>query len=251
MNTKLLAVWNNPKRTSVLVGVVALNVGVGLGYILGQRRKKEVFVVDPQLAFNFDADELADIRNRKNVEHPATRPKVEKVVKNPPIAVIDKGESFIEEKIKEIVVGPVRVEISDEELVTKSVFDNPNDNWDYETEVRNRTEDAPYVLHKDEFYGEESGYTQVTLTYYAGDQILCDEDDSPVYNHELITGPLLFGHGSNDPNVVHIRNDKRKAEYEILFDPGLYSVDVLGLEIENNTRVQDLKHSQNRKFRLE
>ncbi len=109
----------------------------------------------------------------------------------------------------------------------------------------------PNVLHKDEFYGEESGYTQVTLTYYAGDQILCDEDDSPVYNHELITGPLLFGHGSNDPNVVHIRNDKRKAEYEILFDPGLYSVDILGLEIENNTRVQDLKHSQNRKFRLE
>ncbi len=66
-----------------------------------------------------------------------------------------------------------------------------------------------------------------------------------------MTGPLLFGHGSGDPNVVHIRNDSRKSEYEILYDPGLYSQDVLGLEIEDNQRVKGIEHSKNRQFRLE
>lgn len=250
MNDKLLGVWNNPKRPLVIVGVVALNVGVGLGYILG-KRKAEVHV-DPQLAFNFNVDELEELRNRAhNPTPPVTRPRPEKVIKSPVVAQIATGEEFVEEKIKELVVGPVKVEILDEELVTKSIFDNPNDAWDYDEEVKNRSEDKPYIIHKDEFYGEESGFTQTTLTYYAGDNILCDEDDKPVYNHSQVTGPLLFGHGSGDPNVVHIRNDQRKAEYEILLDPGLYSVDVLGLEIEDNQRVKDLQHSKHLKFRRE
>ncbi len=90
------------------------------------------------------------------------------------------------------------------------------------------------------------------MTYYAGDNIMNnDEEESPMYNHDGITGPLRFGHGSDDPNVVYIRNDKRKVEYEILYDPGLYSEEVLGLEIENNQRAKDIKHSNNRRFRLE
>ncbi len=114
-----------------------------------------------------------------------------------------------------------------------------------------RDPSEPYIIHKDEFYSDEKGYAQSTLTYYSGDNIMVDEDESPMYNHEEITGPLLFGHGSGDPKVVHIRNDKRKSEYEIVKGSGLYSQEVLGLEIENNQRVKDIKHSNNRRFRVE
>lgn len=136
--------------------------------------------------------------------------------------------------------------------VRRNAFAVDDDDWNYESEVRNRTEVMPYILHKDEFYADEKEYSQITLTYYAGDNILVDEDDTPVYNHERVVGPMRFGHGSADPNVFYVRNDVRKAEYEILRDSGLYSVEVLGLEIENNQRVRDLRHSHEpSKFRAE
>ena len=78
---------------------------------------------------------------------------------------------------------------------------------------------------------------------------MVDEEEAPIYNHTSIVGPMKFGHGSGDQNTFHVRNHKLKAEYEIIFDPGLYSVEVLGLEIENNQRARDLKHSRDRRFR--
>ncbi len=117
--------------------------------------------------------------------------------------------------------------------------------------MQKRSDKQPYVLHKDEFFADENGYSQITLTYYAGDNILVDESDVPIYNHVDVVGDLLFGHGSGDPKTVYIRNDKQHAEYEVLHDEGLYSQEVLGLEIENNLRVQEIKHSHNRKFRLD
>lgn len=238
MKEQLFKIWNNPKRTSVVIGVLAFNAGVGLGYILGRRKVVEIHEVDDQLAFNFTIDELREIREASRQQ---------RIISTKPNTI--KAEKFVRKQIEESLIVPEQVVEDEEELVTKSIF--ADDDWDYALEVSKRTEDAPYVIHKDEFYADEKDYTQMTLTYYSGDNIMVDEDDSPVYNHELITGPLLFGHGSGDSNVVHIRNDKRRAEYEVLFDSGLYSVEVLGLEIEDNQRVKDLKHSRHKKFRLE
>jgi hypothetical protein len=144
-----------------------------------------------------------------------------------------------------------------DENVVHHVFAGPSvDPWDYDEEVAKRTEDAPYILHRDEFYAEEKGYIQVTLTYYEGDNVMTDEDDSPVYNYEVVVGPLKFGHGCDDPNVFHVRNDTREAEYEILRDRGFYSIEVLGLEHEKSTDPNEekhLKHSEDhvRRFRSE
>lgn len=230
-------------RLPIIVGVVSFNVGIGVGYIISQRRRNKViatYTFDDQLKSKFTVDE---------VEIPDP-PESSVIVKEDHI-LID-GEAYnIETNVKTmgepIIVGSEEPQ----ELVTKSVFDDPDDDWDFALEISTRSLDKPYVIHREEFYADEKDYTQCTLTYYAGDNIMCDEQDVPVYNHETITGPLLFGHGSHDPNVVHIRNDTQMAEYEICYDPGLYSVDVLGLDIENNQRVEDLKHSKNRKFRLE
>lgn len=140
-------------------------------------------------------------------------------------------------------------EEDDELVVAHSIFAT-DDGWNYEEELKNRHPDNPYIIHKDEFYSDEMDFAQITLTYYSGDDIMADEDDSPVYNHLDVTGPLRFGHGSGDPNVVYIRNEKRRAEYEVLFDDGLYSVEVLGLEIEDNERARRVKEAP-RKFRTD
>ena len=80
------------------------------------------------------------------------------------------------------------------------------------------------------------GYEQSTLTYYEGDDILVDEHDVPVYNHNLSVGPLNFGHGSNDKNVVYIRSERLESEFEVLREHGLYTVEVLGYEKEEEFR---------------
>lgn len=162
------------------------------------------------------------------------------------------------------VADRVQAEVSEEEesgLISRNIFDGSQDEdpaeayedgWDYEEELKRRTQTEPYVIHKDEFFENDLDYAQHTWTFYAGDSIMVSEEDAPVYNYETIVGPVRFGHGSGDPNVFYVRNDGTKSEYEILLEPGLYSREILGLEIEENERAADVRHSRRpRKFRDE
>lgn len=139
------------------------------------------------------------------------------------------------------------------EGVVVNIFDNGNgDEWDYKKEIENRDRSHPYTIHVDEFVADEMGWdSQSTLTWYEGDSILCDSQDRPIYNHHEVVGELKFGHGSNDPNVVYIRNERLQAEYEVLRDTGSYEEVVLGEAMERQVQKEDLKHSMTRKFRPE
>lgn len=240
MNINFSKIFEHPKRVHIAVGIVTIGGGLGLAYVLRRRSKKEFHEVPKQLNFGFDKKKTVK-KNNPVIPHP--------------VFIEDVPESVVITENHPIIVQKQKIaEIKEEkpEIVSHNVFAQDGDDWDYDEEVKKRSPLEPYVIHKDEFFDEnDKGYTQSTFTYYDGDKILADEDDSPIYNHESVTGPMLFGHGSGDPNVFYVRNDKRKSEYEIVYDPGLFSVEVLGLQIENNERAQDLKHSNNRKFRME
>ena len=133
----------------------------------------------------------------------------------------------------------------DDDSLVVNVFSDEDDDWDYEEEEQTRNPDHPYVIHRDEYDQNEDDYGQSTLTYYAGDNILCDEHDVPVYDPERVVGALQFGHGSKDPSICFIRNDRLLAEYEVLFDPGSFQEEVLGQD------PRDLKHHRVPKFRPE
>lgn len=139
-------------------------------------------------------------------------------------------------------------EAPEEEKVRVNVFgDDPE--WDLLAEQRERTEDAPYVISKEEYNEEQLGFSQDTLTYYAGDDILVDATDVPIYNHEEKVGEMKFGHGSDDPLVVYIRNHQNKAEYEILRESGSFQVEVMGLDaLADIDNERQLSHST-RRFR--
>lgn len=117
--------------------------------------------------------------------------------------------------------------------------------WDYEAELPNRSPDFPYIIGFDEFEIGEEGFSQSTLTYYEKDDILTDDKDVPIYDRRIV-GELKFGHGSNDPNIVYIRNTSLQSEFEILRDSGSFQEIVLGEEIE--TRLNGDKEEP-RKFR--
>lgn len=243
MNAKLSRIFSHPVTIPVSIGLLSFGAGVGVGYILGIKdvfRSSDPHELPEQLEFDYVAVEEFIMKHDAEVKHDAN------VKKDKEVDVDQVSRDFIAKKLQEDMTTTV----DSVEPVAQNIFAGSDDEWDYDEEVKTRSSQEPYVIHRDEFYADELGYTQTTLTFYAGDDIMVDEEDSPVYNHASVTGPMRFGHGSGDPNVFHVRNDQRKAEYEILYDSGLYSKEVLGLEIEDNQRVKDIKHSSSvRRFR--
>lgn len=81
---------------------------------------------------------------------------------------------------------------------------------------------GPYIIPPDSF-GELDGYEQISFTYYA-DGVLADENDEIVENvDEIIGREALNGFGEYEDDSVFVRNDKLKADYEILADQRKYS----------------------------
>lgn len=122
-----------------------------------------------------------------------------------------------------------------EVATTKNIFTSEKVDVDWELEKRNRTEEAPYVLTADEYMQGELTYQQVTLTYFAGDDVLVDERDDVVEGDDAdmlvgLNNLKKFGLQSEDPNVVYVRNHVKEIDIEINQHGGKYSVVVLGLE---------------------
>lgn len=261
MKERIASIIRHPLTIPMTVGVVSFGAGVGAGYILARKTGKEAELYEiPQVNIELTEEDLEEMEEEQvdviSIEDGET------VVQT--VDVEDFIKTKLEEHTKLVEVDGEKFEAEDEEHlkvvgsppeitpVHRNAFAGNDADWNYPEEARNRTTELPYIIHKDEFYADEKDYSQLTLTYYAGDNIMVDDDESPIYNHERIVGPLRFGHGSGDPKVFYVRNDRMKAEYEILEDQGLYSVEVLGLEIENNQRAKDLKHMHEpAKFRRE
>lgn len=124
------------------------------------------------------------------------------------------------------------------------------DVWNYEREMQSRSEDVPYVIHKEEFaqgnFGGED-HEQVTLTYFIQDDVLCNERDEQIPEMDEMIGLAnlgKFGHGSEDANVVYVRNHQLKVDFEILRDGGSFAATVHGVPQED-----DLQHSAMRRRR--
>lgn len=268
MNEKVDRIIHHRATVPVSVGIVSFGAGIALGYILGRRPKKMQRHIVPKILHNyFTPEEIADLQrlDDKHINHIPEEvivSGVQFVEKKMPgtevVQIMDDGTTVViepesQEEETVAVVEPALQETGDltpeEEAIKRTIFTENEDEWDYLIEGRNRTPSQPYVIHRDEFFAVENNYEQLTLTYYSGDDIMVDQEDVPVYNYAQVVGELKFGHGSLDPNVFYVRNDNRRAEYEILFDHGLYSVEVLGLEIENNARVRDIKHSTHMKYK--
>ena len=87
------------------------------------------------------------------------------------------------------------------------------------------TNDKPYVISPDE-YGEISDYATESLTHYS-DGVLTDMHDNIIDDVDEIVGSDYAEHfGEYEDDSVHIRNDAKKCDYEILADERCWS-DVL------------------------
>jgi hypothetical protein len=158
---------------------------------------------------------------------------------SPPAEIVDAAaESTSEEATR--IPPPVPADPAPKVKVSNIFRDSPReaaimDSWDYEAEKRRRSPDIPYVIHYDE-RTEFEDYDEMTLTYFEKDNVLCNERDEVIAEGEerdsLIGEGNLdrFGHGSNDPSVVYIRNDRLEMVIEVCLSHQAYATEVHGFE---------------------
>lgn len=237
------------------VGIGSLVVGFAAGYMFKKWRfEKEVDrveaglqqYVDEQLQLDFD-----QLVENAKASHPANKGVIQEVIvdgyeeteEDPTLVLIEETDDELVITFEDV---PEEVD-----LETVNIFTNDDPNWQWDQELASRETDKPHVIHVDEFMANENDHNQRTLMYYVGDNVLCDEENIPIFNaHEVVGDNLSFGHGSQDQSIVYVRNTRLDAEYEIIKDDGYFQIEVLGAEIEDNYEAQDLKHSHTpHKFR--
>lgn len=242
MNDRVQTIVKHPAFAPAISGVVSLGVGLAVGYLLGRRREAERYELPEDV---IDVSKLRAERERKETYGDGTAiedddPKITEEVKR---AMMQVDENIT------ITIAPAEDEPN--EPVRRTIFAQDSSDWNMANELVSRYAGMPYVLHHDEFYeeNEDFDYPQYTYTWFEGDEIMVDQEDEIVPNWEEIVGPLKFGHGAKDPNVFHIRNEKRKIEVEIVRSTDYYARAIQGLEIEEELE-RELKHSAIPKMRM-
>lgn len=245
------------KKMVVGVAIGSLVAGALIGYLVAKKRERAKYTrrVEKEIA---EAREFYSAR-LKTGEFADPVKLAEKYVENSEMAELREitrdyqsddttgvqgemdqanGESTAEAMIPEEVVEIFR------EQQFNAEEEDPN--WNYEYELRHRTEEAPYVISYEEYMENEKERPQSALAYYEADDVLADEADKPIDNTDRVVGDYnlqRFGHGSKDNNVVYIRNEVLDHEFEVVRHRGSYVEQVLGF-IQHGDR-----HHKLRKFR--
>lgn len=222
------ATTNNESHLAVvLAGLGGVIAGAVVGYLVGKHYGK-VTIIQPE--------------TKKEVETPVVNNTF--VIDADAFAQLDVGhgvysEEFEPEAIHEVLLQPKE----DTTPVFVNIFTNNSDDWDYEAQLATRNPAVPYIIHAEEYINDEMGFSQETVTYYAGDDIVAsDQTETPIYNHHQVMGELTFGFGSMDPSIVYIRNERIKKEWEVLLHEGHFATEVLGLRMEEEDE-RSLRHS--------
>ncbi len=99
-----------------------------------------------------------------------------------------------------------------------------SNNYNNHSESDKKITHNPYVISPEEFGAyEDEGYSTSYYTYYA-DNFLVDENDKIVENIEYTVGQKsLMCFGEFEDDIVHVRNNQLKTDYEISLDERKYS----------------------------
>lgn len=212
------------------VGLLAFTGGVTIGYIIAWKRIEGKYAALAE-------EEIAEARRFYSVLHKKDE------LSDPTQLVVELTDPLSEEEQQRLEMAAAKelieeklgytevVEESTEVNVFTDVALEDEENWIWEEELKNRGDTNPYVITYDEFHNQEENFTQVTLTYFEGDDILCDDRNEIVADVDGMVGDenlKRFGHASRDNNIVLIRNPRLEMEFEVVRSPHEYTKDVLG-----------------------
>jgi hypothetical protein len=210
-------------------------IGVGVGFVIGRRFQREQITAKIYAESEAEVDKIREYYAREE-----KRPLEEIIVEKG----YDKAKTEPEPERPlppPVPVSPARETdfIHRTEVAEKDKYDG----WNYPYELSQRNWKAPHIIHQDEFFSnEETPFGQTTYVYYAGDDKLTDTDNTVLNNRESFVGPdalINFGHGTDDANIVYVRNPALELEIEIVRHNGTYEEEVLGLEREEDEEDED------------
>lgn len=105
-------------------------------------------------------------------------------------------------------------------------------------------------ISADQWLEEGLGYGKQTISFYEDDKIFSDEREESIPNAETMVGTVLeFGFDSRDPNVVYIRNERMKMDFEIIRVNGSYASIVMGMSEEEIEEAKGTQKSNRRRKR--
>lgn len=87
---------------------------------------------------------------------------------------------------------------------------------------------APHVITFEQFNEEKGDHDKLSLCYYTeGNTLVLEDGEEEVTDIEDLVGDALnhFGYGSDDPDVVYVRNEKISIDYEILRQYGRFEAE--------------------------
>lgn len=226
------------KQVLFVGGVI---IGVSVGFLIAKKRLEAKIRAEAEEEINAVRDlyfeKARRLDNTKRV-----------VEKKETIQEVMEKAGYVspteDREVAEAEAGPEQVALeAEQEPETRNVFhagEITDWDWDVEKQIREEGHDqVPYVLHRDEYFPNEYGWDQVSLTYFEGDDVLADDHDTPVDDQDAMVGLgnlAKFGHGSGDPNVVYVRNPELNLEIEIIHSDGEFAKQRRGIPIEEPER---------------
>lgn len=101
-------------------------------------------------------------------------------------------------------------------------------------------DEYPGVITMEEFL-EDSIYDKLTIYYYEDDDTLADEEGACIADVASIIGDDAlnsFGEGSEDPEVVYVRNPMLGIDYEVIRLSKSYAKEVLGFKDDDQDGIR-------------
>lgn len=115
---------------------------------------------------------------------------------------------------------------------------NPNRDVDPDDVTQwDRDPHRPYVITEEEYRIDRPDFEKLSISYYQGDDTMADENDAYIPDPDGTVGLenlQFFGLASMDERLLHIRNERVEADFEVALNDGSYSREVLGFGIEES-----------------
>lgn len=228
------AVISNARNLKIIIGVstaVVGALGTALGYLVAKNRLETKYA---QLAEEEIAEAKAFYQHVNRTEFTS----ISEIADARGVEV--DGDDFIETNsdvaraarafvdYAAMASGPVvgepkeavRVEVEPGAVANVFVNGKPlvADEFDDIADVTLRTPDRPYIITEEEYQEGAEAFDQSALNYYTGDGVLADDHGDPVVDIDEAVGDenlLRFGHGTHDPDLVHIRNERFRIDFEV------------------------------------
>lgn len=209
--------------------LLAFGVGSGLGSLVAYRMAKKAFESELEKEI---ADVKANYRLLRKEDYETPTEFLEK--KRPEIL---RDEALASMEINSIIEhAKLNAELAEEasrynafereDIPDKELLPSDANETLYENLKAMRTDDAPFLISVAEYFDDCRENTKLSITYFAGDNIICYEDDSVMLDPEESFGIInlsRFGVASDSEHIVYVRNPRTSVDYEIVRDDGKYA----------------------------